>query len=113
MNAFLPSLISAAFIGGAAAYLGSLMLSRQMALLAGPLGHLTLPGRRPHSNGTCLPFSAARKAAGGAVVAVTVMGDGIAVAQARSHERCWAAAAAPMPSAVTRRAGGSRGGGCA
>ncbi|HQZ04166.1 MAG TPA: metal ABC transporter permease [Thauera sp.] len=44
MNALHLSLISAAFIGGAAAYLGSLMLSRRMALVAGPLGHLTLPG---------------------------------------------------------------------
>ncbi|MEJ2695943.1 MAG: metal ABC transporter permease [Candidatus Sulfobium sp.] len=32
------------FIGGASGYLGSLMLSRRMALVAGPLGHLTLPG---------------------------------------------------------------------
>jgi len=32
------------FIGGAAGYLGSLMLSKRMALVAGPLGHLTLPG---------------------------------------------------------------------
>ncbi|MCB1691418.1 MAG: metal ABC transporter permease [Pseudomonadales bacterium] len=37
-------LASGAFIGGAAAYLGSLMLGRRMALVAGPLGHLTLPG---------------------------------------------------------------------
>lgn len=44
MGAFLFSLISGAFIGGAAGYLGSLMLSRRMALVAGPLGHLTLPG---------------------------------------------------------------------
>ncbi len=44
MNVFLLSVISAAFIGGAAAYLGSLMLSRRMALVAGPLGHLALPG---------------------------------------------------------------------
>ncbi len=44
MDAFLPSLISAAFISGAAGYLGSLMLSRRMALVAGPLGHLALPG---------------------------------------------------------------------
>lgn len=44
MNTFLLSLVSAAFIGGAAGYLGSLMLSRRMALVAGPLGHLTLPG---------------------------------------------------------------------
>jgi zinc transport system permease protein len=43
-GSFLASLISGTFIGGAAAYLGSLMLSRRMALVAGPLGHLTLPG---------------------------------------------------------------------
>jgi zinc transport system permease protein len=44
MNTFLLSLISGVFIGGAAGYLGTLMLSRRMALVAGPLGHLTLPG---------------------------------------------------------------------
>ena len=33
-----------AFVGGAAGYLGTLMLSKRMALVAGPLGHLTLPG---------------------------------------------------------------------
>jgi zinc transport system permease protein len=38
------SLVVGSFIGGAAGYLGSLMLSRRMALVAGPLGHLTLPG---------------------------------------------------------------------
>jgi zinc transport system permease protein len=38
------SLISGIFIAGSAAYLGTLMLSRKMALVAGPLGHLTLPG---------------------------------------------------------------------
>jgi zinc transport system permease protein len=38
------SLVVGIFIGGAAGYLGSLMLSRRMALVAGPLGHLTLPG---------------------------------------------------------------------
>ena len=38
------SLAAGASIGAAAAYLGSLMLSRRMALVAGPLGHLTLPG---------------------------------------------------------------------
>jgi ABC-type Mn2+/Zn2+ transport system permease subunit len=37
-------LISGMFIGAAAAYLGSLLLGRRMALVAGPLGHLTLPG---------------------------------------------------------------------
>jgi len=33
-----------AFIGGAAGYLGTIMLTKRMALVAGPLGHLTLPG---------------------------------------------------------------------
>jgi zinc transport system permease protein len=40
----LLSLISGVFIAGAAAYLGTLMLSRKMAVVAGPLGHLALPG---------------------------------------------------------------------
>jgi len=40
----LLSLIVGIFIGGAAGYLGTLMLSRRMSLVAGPLGHLTLPG---------------------------------------------------------------------
>ncbi len=40
----LSSLIAGIFIGAAAGYLGSLMLSKRMALVAGPLGHLTLPG---------------------------------------------------------------------
>lgn len=40
----LLSLISGIFIAGAAAYLGTLMLSRKMAVVAGPLGHLALPG---------------------------------------------------------------------
>lgn len=43
-EAFLLSLLSGMLIGGAAGYLGSLMLGRRMALVAGPLGHLTLPG---------------------------------------------------------------------
>ena len=38
------SLVVGIFIGGVAGYLGSLMLTRRMALVAGPLGHLTLPG---------------------------------------------------------------------
>lgn len=38
------SLISGIFIAGSAAYLGTLMLSRRMAVIAGPLGHLALPG---------------------------------------------------------------------
>jgi len=43
-NHIFLSLIAGVFIGGAAGYLGSLMLSKRMALVAGPLGHLTLPG---------------------------------------------------------------------
>lgn len=38
------NLVSGAFIAGSAAYLGTLMLSRRMAVVAGPLGHLALPG---------------------------------------------------------------------
>jgi ABC-type Mn2+/Zn2+ transport system permease subunit len=38
------SLVSGVFISGSAAYLGTLMLSRKMAVVAGPLGHLALPG---------------------------------------------------------------------
>jgi ABC-type Mn2+/Zn2+ transport system permease subunit len=37
-------LITGILISSAAAYLGTLMLSRKMSLVAGPLGHLTLPG---------------------------------------------------------------------
>jgi len=44
MGHFLLSLITGIFIGGVAGYLGTLMLSKRMALVAGPLGHLTLPG---------------------------------------------------------------------
>lgn len=38
------SLISSVAIGGTAGYLGSLMLQKRMALVAGPLGHLAFPG---------------------------------------------------------------------
>ena len=41
---FVLALIMGASLGGAAGYLGTLMLSQRMALVAGPLGHLTLPG---------------------------------------------------------------------
>ena len=44
MSQFLLSLFSGIFIGGAAGFLGSLMLPKRMALAAGPLGHLALPG---------------------------------------------------------------------
>ncbi len=35
---------SSIFIGGAAAYMGTLMLSRKMTIVADPISHLTLPG---------------------------------------------------------------------
>lgn len=38
------SLITGIFIGGIAGYLGSLMVTKRMALIGGPLGHLALPG---------------------------------------------------------------------
>ncbi len=41
---FVLALIMGGSLGGAAGYLGTLMLSQRMALVAGPLGHLTLPG---------------------------------------------------------------------
>lgn len=44
MNQFILSLISAIFIGGIAGYLGSLMVTKRMGLVGGPLGHLALPG---------------------------------------------------------------------
>lgn len=40
----LYSLIAGISIGGAAGYLGSLMLQKRMSLAAGPLGHLAFPG---------------------------------------------------------------------
>jgi len=44
MSQFILSLITAIFIGGVAGYLGSLMLTKRMVLVGGPLGHLALPG---------------------------------------------------------------------
>ena len=41
---FLFSLIAGIFIGGAAGYLGSLMLTKRMALVGDALGHVALPG---------------------------------------------------------------------
>jgi ABC-type Mn2+/Zn2+ transport system permease subunit len=41
---FFLSLMTGISIGGAAGYLGAVMLTKRMALVAGPLGHLTLPG---------------------------------------------------------------------
>jgi len=38
------SLFTGVFIGGVAGYLGTLMVSKRMALVGGALGHLTLPG---------------------------------------------------------------------
>ncbi|MBI2042243.1 MAG: metal ABC transporter permease [Candidatus Nealsonbacteria bacterium] len=43
-NEFLFSLIAGVFIGGAAGYLGSLMLTKRMALVGDALGHVALPG---------------------------------------------------------------------
>ena len=44
MEQFLLSLTAGIFIGGAAGYLGSLMLTRRMALVGDALGHVALPG---------------------------------------------------------------------
>jgi len=44
MSQFLLSLICGISIGIIAGYLGSLMLTKRMALIGGPLGHLALPG---------------------------------------------------------------------
>ena len=41
---FIFVIIMGAFIGGAAGYLGSLMLTKKMALVGGAFGHLALPG---------------------------------------------------------------------
>jgi ABC-type Mn2+/Zn2+ transport system permease subunit len=40
----LMGLVVGAFVGGAAAYLGSLMITRRMALVGDALGHVALPG---------------------------------------------------------------------
>ena len=41
---FLFSLITAVFVGGVAGYLGSLMITKRMALVGDALGHVALPG---------------------------------------------------------------------
>ncbi len=41
---YILALIMTMFIGGAAGYIGSLMVTKRMALTGGALGHLTLPG---------------------------------------------------------------------
>jgi len=43
-NSFFASLITSIFVGGAAGYLGSLMVTRRMALVGDALGHVALPG---------------------------------------------------------------------
>ena len=43
-NQFLLSLIVAIFVGGVAGYLGSLMITKRMALAGDALGHIALPG---------------------------------------------------------------------
>jgi len=40
----LAAIVTSAFIGGVAGYIGSLMVTKRMALMGGALGHLTLPG---------------------------------------------------------------------
>jgi ABC-type Mn2+/Zn2+ transport system permease subunit len=44
VESVLLSLVVGAFVGGAAAYLGSLMITRRMALVGDALGHVALPG---------------------------------------------------------------------
>lgn len=44
INELLFSLIAGIFVGGAAGYLGSLMLTKRMALVGDALGHVALPG---------------------------------------------------------------------
>ena len=41
---FILALIMSFFVGATAGYLGSLMVTKRMALMGGALGHLTLPG---------------------------------------------------------------------
>jgi len=41
---FILALVVAGFVGAVAGYLGTLMLTKRMTLVGGPLGHLTLPG---------------------------------------------------------------------
>ena len=41
---FLFALIVGLFTGGVSGYVGSLMLTKRISLIGGPLGHLTLPG---------------------------------------------------------------------
>jgi len=44
MNQLFLSLLGGIFISGVAGYLGTLMLSKRMSVVAGPLAHLALPG---------------------------------------------------------------------
>jgi len=44
IDSFLLSLITVIFVGGATAYLGSLMIAKRMALVGDALGHVALPG---------------------------------------------------------------------
>lgn len=44
MTTLMSSLTVGAFVGGAAAYLGSLMITKRMALVGDALGHVALPG---------------------------------------------------------------------
>lgn len=44
MEQIILSLVTAVFISAIAGYLGSLLITKRMALIGGPLGHLALPG---------------------------------------------------------------------
>ncbi|MFC1894718.1 metal ABC transporter permease [Candidatus Dependentiae bacterium] len=41
---FLLALVMCFLVGSCAGYIGSLMVTKRMALMGGALGHLTLPG---------------------------------------------------------------------
>ena len=41
---FFYAILTSAFVGGVAGYIGSLMVTKRMSLMGGALGHLTLPG---------------------------------------------------------------------
>ncbi|PIU61593.1 ABC transporter, partial [archaeon CG07_land_8_20_14_0_80_38_8] len=44
ISQFLLSLITGLFVGGVSGYLGSLMITKRMALVGDALGHVALPG---------------------------------------------------------------------
>jgi ABC-type Mn2+/Zn2+ transport system permease subunit len=44
MSLLILNIILGFLIGGAAGYLGTILLSRKTTVMSGPLGHLALPG---------------------------------------------------------------------